>query len=485
MPLLTKSKYLAGLQCSKYLWKLVHEKDKIPEPSKDSLKKMQVGTNIGLLAQKMYPDGIVISSDDFMANIRQTKELLHTGKTLFEAGIMKNNCFSRIDILKPNNDGSFDIIEVKSGTSIKEENIHDVSFQKYCCEMSDIKIANCFLLFINNQYIRDGELDISSLFKIEDISIQVDIAGKGIEKRVEEMFKIINLKEYPDVSIGNHCKTPYECPLTDECWSFLPEHNVFTLYRAGKKSLELFNSGINAIKDIPTGIKLTKAQEVQLRCSDGSTYIDKNALKHFLENLNYPLYYLDFESIQPAIPMFDNSRPYQQICFQYSLHVEDKESNVNHFYFLADGKDDPRISFLKSLKNHLGSSGDIIVYNKSFEITRLKELAQDFPEYAEWVNGILPRIVDLLDPFKNFYYYNSTQKGSASIKKVLPAITGMSYDSLEINNGSDASLLYEEITYTDVEKAYKDKIQQALLEYCKLDTLAELEIIKKMKEIVK
>ena len=154
--LLTKSKYLAGLQCPKLLWFLINEKEKIPEFSRDAQHKMDVGTEVGILATKLFPDGINIPTNDFMGNINITKEHLDKKAPLFEAGIMAKNCFSRVDILNPNEDGSFDIIEVKSGTKVKEENVHDVSFQKHCCEMAGLKIAKCSLCFINNKYVGDG-----------------------------------------------------------------------------------------------------------------------------------------------------------------------------------------------------------------------------------------------------------------------------------------------------------------------------------------
>ncbi len=217
MALLTKSKYLAGLQCSKLLWMLVKAKDRIPAPSEEVQRRMDAGIEIGILAKQLFPEGIDIPTDDFMRNIYLTKDSLLENAPLFEAGIMANNCYSRVDILKPNDDRSFDIIEVKSGTKVKEENVHDVSFQKHCCEMAGLKIAKCHLCFINNQYVRQGDIDIQNLFCIQDISMEVAEAQQGIRERIGRMADVVRLSSCPSVLIGKHCDYPYTCNLKDEC----------------------------------------------------------------------------------------------------------------------------------------------------------------------------------------------------------------------------------------------------------------------------
>ena len=479
MALLTKSKYLAGLQCPRYLWALIHDKEKIPDPDVSAQFKFDEGTKVGELATKLFPEGIDVPFEDFKDNLEKSKELLKEKKPLFEAGFMVNNCFSRADILVPVGD-EWDIIEVKSGTKVKEVNIHDMSFQKYCYESAGLKIRKCFLMHLNNEYVRNGEIDLKKLFAKDDITSEVNDLLKDIKKKIDYLLEVINKDKYPEAVIGPRCKDPYECPLT-ECWDFLPENHVFHLYRGGKKSLQLFEDGIHAIRDIPEDFKLNDKQGIQKDCElKEKIHIHKESIKHFLNTLQYPLYYLDFETFSTAVPMFDGLKPYSQVCFQFSLHVVEKEGDKpKHYEFLYSGNEDPREEFILALKKVLGDKGSVVVYNQSFEINRLKELGEQFPEHKDWVENTIGRIVDLLIPFRNFSYYNPIQKGSASIKKVLPALVGKDYSGMEIGDGATASVEFYNMVYN----GGKD-VQKALLKYCELDTLAEVMIVEKLKEII-
>ena len=193
---------------------------------------------------------------------------------------------------------------------------------------------------------------------------------------------------------------------------------------------------------------------------------------------------MDFETFQPAVPLFDNSRPYQQIPFQYSIHYkESKESQITHYEFLAEQGEDPRQKFVKNLLEDTSSKGDIIVYSKTFEITRLKEIANDFPAYAEQIEERISRIKDLMIPFRQKYYYSPEMKGSYSIKAVLPALVPeLSYDELEINEGGLASIAFETLQI-ETDLIIIAEIKAQLLEYCKLDTLAMVRILEKLENI--
>jgi hypothetical protein len=482
MTILSKSKYLKGLQCPKLLWTECHNKEKIPEPDILAKQKFEQGTLVGELATKLFPEGIQVEFKDFKENLNQTKELLKEKKPLFEPGFLQDQCFSRADILVPVDD-QWDIIEVKSGTKVKEINIQDVAFQKYCYEACNLKIRKCFLLHINNEYIRKGEIEIDKLFKKQDITEEVENI-KDIQSKVDSMFEIINSKEYPKTTIGKHCKEPYDCPLT-ECKDFLPENHIFQLYRGGKRSFELFDNGIHAIKDIPKDFKLNPKQEIQRECAKtGKPCIHKDGIKSFLNMLDYPLYYLDFETFSTAVPMFDDLKPYQQVPFQFSLHVvKDENSEPEHYAYLYDGEKDPRKEFISELKKVLGEKGSVVVYNESFEKSRLLELAKIFPEYEQWVKDVNARVVDLLIPFRNFHYYDTRQNGSASIKYVLPVMTDKSYNGMEIAGGAVASVEYLNAHYGDNVKE-KEKVRENLLKYCELDTLAEVMIVEKLKGII-
>lgn len=395
------------------------------------------------------------------------------------------NLYSRVDILKPTGEGEWDLIEVKSSTSVKDVHLHDVSFQKVCCEKYGLRIRKCFLMYINNKYIKSGPIDPEAIFSTEDITAKVDVISYDIQERIDVMLRIMSSPNCPDAPIGKHCSDPSECPLKDYCWAFLPEYNIFKLYYGGKKSFDLFSNGVITIKEIPDSYKLNDKQRIQQACEiSGKPHVDGEGISNFLGTLQYPLYYLDFETIGPAVPLFDGTRPYQAIPFQFSLFVAENDgSRPKHFSFLASSTDDFRPTFLSELKNVLGDTGSIVVYNQGFEEGILKELALAFPEYDGWVNQVRERFVDLLSPFRQFQYYNPLHKGSVSLKSVLPALTGQGYEDLDISDGMEASIAFQSVTYSEVPAEEKEKVLANLEAYCKLDTEGMIWIINKLREI--
>jgi hypothetical protein len=244
------------------------------------------------------------------------------------------------------------------------------------------------------------------------------------------------------------------------------------------KKFELFNSGIVHIEDIPDEFKLSDKQRLQVDVhKNKKTVIDKAGLKEFMDSVKYPLYFMDFETFMPAVPLYDNSRPYQQIPFQYALYYQkDKKSELESYEFLGSPETDARIPFIESLLQNTKRKGDILVYNKSFEITRLKEIARDFPDYADDIEERIERIKDLMLPFQKKYYYKPEMMGSYSIKNVLPALVpDLSYDGMPVADGGMAMIAYESLLYEkDPDKI--DAIRKNLLEYCKLDTYAMVRI---------
>ena len=484
--MLTKSNYLAGLQCPKYLWVLKNDKTRIPAPDDSAQAKFAEGTLIGILATKVFPEGIDLSNLDFKENIEKTKEALKERKTIFEAGVCKENLFSRGDILLPVGVDEWDIIEVKSATGVKDINVHDVSFQKYVYEKAGLKIRNCILMHLNNEYLKNGEIEPKELFIQADITEKVSEVSEGIEERIKEMFGVIKGIE-PEFCVDDILTIEYDNFCLDEFMETLPEDNIFELDRMFKrKRVELYKEGCVKMKDIPEDVKLSDKQKIQKRLAfEGGKHVDKLAIKNFLNNLEYPIYYLDFETINPAIPKFEGMKPYQKIPFQFSLHIQEKpDGELKHISFLAEGKSDPRPKFLQSLKENLDESGSILVYNQGFEKSVLKECSNALLDFKGWYEeNILPRIKDLWDVFKDFSYYDPKQKGSTSIKYVLPVLSNLKYDNLEIKNGTTASLEYERITFGEADEAERLKIREALEKYCELDTLAEAEIVKGLGEI--
>lgn len=487
-PFISKSKYLAGLQCNKLLWYQYNAKDEIPAPDAGTQTIFDQGHLVGNYAQKLFPDGLEIKAEynEIEKTLEDSLRALQFRKPLFEAGFKYKDAFARADILNPIGNDAWDIIEVKSSTEVKGINLQDVALQCYVYEGAGIKVRKCWIYFINNQYIRKGDIEPEKLFSKEEISSEVEKLLPGVEKNLRYMVDVIQLSKYPDIKIGPQCNDPYNCPLVDNCWSFLPKNNVFTLTRIGKKGFGLLDAGISDIKDIPKSYQLTEKQLIQVEAIHTRIpNINRQGIQGFLNTLEYPLYFLDFETFMTAIPMYDNVRPYQSIPFQYSLHVlKAASAKPEHYSFLADGKKDPRPELLKLLKKLLGNSGSIIAYNAGFEKGKLADASATFIEYKDWFESIQKRIIDLLSPFRSFDYYHPDQNGTASIKAVLPTLTGKSYKGMEIADGGTASNEYLRVTFGDVDTLDRQHVRNQLEEYCGLDTMAMVWIVEKLSELI-
>lgn len=487
-PSISKSKFLSGLQCQKLLWFYYNAKDEIPKPDAAQQAIFDQGHEVGALAKKMFPGGIEVGAGvfDLPEAIRLTTDAVKLRKPLFEAAFTSNGGYARVDILNPIKGDAWDIIEVKSSTSLKDVNLSDIAFQAWVLTNAGLTIRRCFLCLVNNKYVRRGEIDPKEFFTLEDITAQVNGLTRNIEEQVGGMFKTISQKQAPEIEIGPHCDDPYTCPLHDRCWSFLPEASVFTLYRGGKKSFALLKQGVHHLKDIPADVALTDNQSIQRAALlAGKPHVDRAAIAAFLEQLEYPVSYLDFETINTAIPLLDDTRPYQQVPFQFSLHiVRSANAKPEHHMFLAEDAADPRSEFMRRLRDALPETGSVVTYNASFEKTCLKQCAELLPEFKPWVRQVERRVVDLLLPFRGFRYYHPQQNGSASIKAVLPALTGQSYAQLDIQEGGTASREFLRVTFGEVSKAERAKVRKQLEDYCGLDTMGMVDIVSAFKGIV-
>lgn len=480
--LLTKSKYLIGLKCPKLLWIAVNAKERLPEPDEAAQYRFDQGHLIGQMAKRWFPDGVDIPEDDFKANIEETGKLLGSGRPLFEAGIMVDDLYSRADILNPVGDG-YDIIEVKSSSKVKDVYIEDVAFQRFVYLKAGLKIRRCFVMNINKEYVRSGEIDPKQLLKLEDVTDLVE-AVEGIGERVQDMFRVIASPECPDVDIGPHCRDPYACDLIPDCWKHVPENSVFDLHGC-RKVWDFFQRGIVSMADVPDD-ELNAKQLIQKQCvMSGRPHVDREALASFLDALEFPVHYLDFESHNNAVPLYDGIRPYQQVPFQFSLHVQQEDGSLEHHEFLHDSAKDPRPAFLESLRSVIRDSGTILSFYQSFEIGRLRDCAAEFPEYQRWFDDLLPRFADLIVLFRNFHYHSPEQSGSNSIKDVLPALTGQSYEDLDIADGGSAGRAYLSLMLDeDLGDEDKAKIRRDLLKYCERDTEAMVWVVEELRKIV-
>jgi hypothetical protein len=297
--LISKSKYLAGIQCHKLLWYSYNNKSAFPETDAATQALFDQGHLVGDYAKTLFPDGIAIDWDIGLNEvIKLTQEKLKERKPLFEAGFAYQNGYARVDILNPVSRGKWDIIEVKSSANLKEVNLSDVAFQKYVYQGAGLEINQCYLLLIDTSYTRHGEIDPHKLFKKVEVTKEVNDLLPKVNKKIDIMLEIINRAHYPEIKIGGQCNDPFPCPLQELCWKFLPERNIFSLTRDGKKKTQLFDRDILKIKDIPADFPLTQKQQIQVESEKSrKLHLEPEKLRHFLTHIKYPLYSLDFKPI--------------------------------------------------------------------------------------------------------------------------------------------------------------------------------------------
>jgi hypothetical protein len=476
---ISKSKFVQGLSCPRYLWYLFNAPEKLPPIDEATQALFDQGHEVGEYSKKVYPNGIEISRDN--SPLDKTKDLLKKRVPLFEAAFYYKNAYCKADIIAPIGKDEWDLYEVKSTTSLKDEHIQDIAFQIYCLTGAGLKIRDAHLVHINSEYVREGAIDTDKLFTIENVTDEASKIVPTVGDLVTGMITIIQNPKEPEPELGTECLDPDECPV---CLKDLPKDNVTELYSFSRKAYHLLNQGVILIKDAPDS-DLNEKQLIEKNSVIAKKpHIEPPHIKKFLEKLKYPLYLLDFETVGPAIPLFDKSSPYQQIPFQLSLHILQKPgSKPEHFEFLADSPNDPRPKVVNALKA-IGSKGTILAYNASFEKRIIEALLELFPK-EKWLQSIIDRIDDLIIPFRSFWYYDPKQRGSCSLKAVLPALTGINYEHLEISHGDDAARKFLEATYKNkkISKEEKTKMRKALLAYCKLDTEAMVEILKVLEKV--
>lgn len=491
---LTKTNYVNGLSCTKWVWLKFNNPHALPEVDEALQHRFDEGHAVGELAKQLFSNGMDIKEIIPAENDKKSRELLKERKPLFEAGFIHRNrkCYARADILVPVPGGKWDILEVKSTTSVKDYHLEDISFQRYCYESAGLQIRKCFVVHVNNEYVRHGSIDPNEFFTKTDVTDAVEVLLPTVPSKVRSILKIIRQKQCPEFMHGeDYHKDDLGVHANDRFLKEHPELDIMELYGSGKRAIELFNSGILQIKDIPSDYELNAKQLIQKKAHlEKMHQINHTELQSFLKRLRYPLHFLDFESYSTAIPLYDGLRPYQAIPFQFSVHVvSSKGAKLIHRSFIAEGARDPRPAFIAELRKALGTKGSIVVYNQSFEQTVLKNLAIHLPKYAKWVDSVTSRMVDLLIPFRSFAYYHPSQHGHASLKSVLPALTGITYDDFEIANGSDASLSYLYITHGsyDGKKATPKEVKQIrghLERYCGLDTEGMVHVLGKLEGLV-
>jgi len=348
-----------------------------------------------------------------------------------------------------------------------------------------LDVSEVFLVHLNNRYVRQGALDIGSLFTVEDVTEESRNRQSGIPQQLGDMRRALEGGE-PAIDIGPHCTDPYECDFRRYCWQHIPDYSIFDIanLRTNRK-FSLYYRGVLQLKDIPPDFSLSDSMKIQVEAElTDRKFINKGKILEFLATVLEPIGFLDFETFMEPVPSFDLQRPYQQMPFQYSLHILDKGKLLHH-EFLGNPGSDPRPDFIGQLLAETGECRTIVVYNQAFEISRLRELARDFPVYSAEIESLITRTVDLMTPFKNRDYYVPEMRGSHSIKYVLPALVpDLSYEGLAVADGEMAMLAYDRLARSENETE-KGKIRRDLLAYCRMDTLGMVRIWERLGEIVR
>lgn len=492
----SKSKYCSFWQCPKITW-LDKYKPEEKEIDNSLSARLSIGNEVGDLAMTLFGDFVettTLTEDnklDYSAMIQKTADEIANGtENICEAAFSYNGLYCAVDILHKEQ-GGYAIYEIKSSTHLNYIYLVDVAYQKYVLEKSGIKVTGTYLVNINNEYIRRGNINVKELFFIKDIGNFLQEEYDKIDETLKRADEILNNETEPNIDISDKCTSPYSCAYWKYCTKHLPTPNVFDIYHLGKsKKFDYYNNGIISFEDLEKHghLDYKQTRQIDYYLHDKGTYINKDGIKKFLDTLSYPLYFLDFETMQSVIPQFDGTKPYQQIPFQYSLHyIESEGAPLKHKEFLAESGENPLRAIAESLCANIPMNVCTLAYNKKFECGRIKELAEIFPDLSKHLLNIERNIKDLLDPFQKGYYYNKAMGGSFSIKSVLPAIfpddPSLDYHNLDgVHNGSEAMTIFPQIK--NMPKEEQAIARKNLLKYCKLDTFAMVKIWQELVSLI-
>lgn len=474
---LSKTRYMSGLQCEKRLWLEINDRAKATPPTMAQQKIFDQGTEVGLLAQSYFPGGILIQINPSKLDqgVKETRQALDTGhKIVFEAAFFFDFVYVISDVITKNEDGSWTLIEVKSSTKVHREHIHDLALQKYVLEKSGLTITQVGVMHIN---VRNRFPDQTDLFETEDVTGRVEAVIPVVPKNLAKFKLLVQREAEPEIQIGPQCTSPYLCPFKDYCWQDFGDLTVFNIPRLSTSiKNELREQNIITLDQIPADHPLSTDEWAYVnRRLKKEIQIDRNAISVELAKLQYPLYFFDFETDATAIPKFDGVRPYQQVPFQYSCHVQYADGRLAHFDYLHTDSTDPRAKLVESMVRGIGQSGSLIAYYAPFEKDVILSLATQFPEYAAQLNDMADRLWDQLDIFRK-YYKHYAFGSSNSIKNVLPVLVPkLSYADLNVSKGDQAQSVWGAMI-RETDEAAKSKMIADLKAYCRLDTLAMVKI---------
>ena len=482
-PQLSKSRFIAGLQCLKRLYLECYQRELADpiDPSQQAL--FDTGIAVGELARQRFPNGRLVEEEHFnhAHAVKSTRTILAdtSVRALYEAAFTLERIRTRVDVLRRNGQESFDLVEVKSGTSVKPEHIPDVAIQLHVLEGLGIRIKRAYLMHVNTNYVyQGGPYDLDYLFSLQDITDDAQaFLSEVTPTKLVQMWEVLQRDQEPAIETGPHCTTPYRCPFYGYCHREETAHPISELPRSRSKVLdELKKSGIRDIREIPSDFPgLTAVQQRVRDCVATERPFVSPKLAYRLREIIFPVSFVDFETFSPALPTYVGTRPYQVIPFQWSLHVRDSSGQLRHESFLNEDTKDPRRAFVTSLLDTVPLKGTIVVYS-GYEQAIMKRLAVALPEFEERLLALCDRTFDLLKLVRESYYHPEFH-GSYSIKSVLPALVpAMSYDDLEIKNGSIAANGFARMISPDTPYSEKAKTKEALRAYCQRDTEAMAQV---------
>ncbi len=486
---LSKSKYCEAVQCKKMLWLETNKPEEAGEISNQAV--LDNGTEVGILAKQLFGDYIDIEFHENLSQmIEDTKKAIEENENanITEASFDYNHNFCSVDILRKRGK-KYEIYEVKSSTELKDIYKEDASYQYYVLNSLGYDVDKVCVVHLNSHYVREGELDLKELFIIHDITEEAQKKKKEIEKNIQEITTYMEQKEEPTERISIACTKPYDCPFFGYCTRDLEKPNVFDIrgMRASSK-FQYYDQGIYTFPDLwKCNLNEKYLEQIHFELHNPEDKIEKDKIQSFLETLSYPLYFLDFETFQQAIPEYDGTSPYGQIPFQYSLHYyETENSELKHKEFLAEAGKDPRRSLAESLVEDIPKDVCTLAYNMSFEKNVIRSLANQFPDLRDQLINIHDHIKDLMVPFYNRNYYTKSMQGSYSIKYVLPSLfpedPSLDYHNLEeVHNGSEAMNAFA--TMASLTPEEQETLRKNLLKYCGLDTYAMVKIYEKLLEV--
>jgi hypothetical protein len=462
----------------------VHEPD-APElvPDAQTQAIFDQGTSVGVLARTYVPGGTLIDFpyDQIQKKIDATAASLAAGtRVIYEASFFADRVFVAVDILERRR-GGFGLIEVKSSTGAKPEHLPDAAIQAHVLGQAGLEVRSVEIMHLNRACTFP---DLSDLFVRTDVTREVAALLPDVPAQAQEQLRMLE-GPLPEVAIGPHCGAPHECPFLSRCWADLPEHHVSTLYRVGKKAWDLEAVGCRTIHALPAGMSLNPTAERQRRSVVSNEMIVEPSLRGALKEFEPPLAFLDFETINPAVPVWDGCHPYDNIPVQFSCHRQ-KPGGYEHVEWLADGPGDPRPQIAEALLPACAGARTIVAYNASFEKTRLHQLGAALgPKTARAMEDIAGRIKDLVPAVRD-HVYHPDFGGSFSLKSVLPVLVPeLSYNALEVSEGGIAALELGRLLLRGdtLAEAEKSRLREALLRYCELDTWGTVRLLERLHEL--